>query len=100
MFPIVFLVLVGMWFERFVIIVTSLHRDYLPSSWRDYAPTWVDMSMLLGSFGFFFTLVLLFVRFAPVIAVAELKSALQPHPKSIRLLPRKLAGKKGERDAG
>ena len=89
MFPVVFLVLVGMWFERFVIIVSSLHRDYLPSSWRDYAPTWVDMSLLLGSFGFFFTLVLLFVRFAPVIAVSELKNALQPHPKRIHLLPLK-----------
>ena len=50
------LVNVGMWMERFVIIVASLSRDYLPSSWRMYVPTWVDLLMLLGSFGLFFTL--------------------------------------------
>ncbi len=78
MLPIVLLVNVGMWFERFVIVVTSLHRDYLPSSWDYYTPTWVDWGLLIGSFGFFFTLLLLFCRLAPTIAVAELKNAL-PH---------------------
>ncbi|PJB37838.1 MAG: hydrogenase [Deltaproteobacteria bacterium CG_4_9_14_3_um_filter_63_12] len=80
MVPIVILVNVGMWFERFVIIVTSLHRDYLPAAWGMYHPTWVDAGLLVGSFGLFFTLVLLFVRFLPTIAVSELKGAvLQKH---------------------
>jgi molybdopterin-containing oxidoreductase family membrane subunit len=78
MFPIVVLVNVGMWFERFVIIVTSLHRDYLPAAWGMYSPTVVELGLLLGSFGIFFTCLLLFVRFLPSIAVSELKGvALQ-----------------------
>jgi molybdopterin-containing oxidoreductase family membrane subunit len=64
---------VGMWFERFVIIVTSLHRDFLPSSWSDYAPTLVEIATLIGSFGLFFTCFLLFCRFLPMIAIAEVK---------------------------
>ncbi|MFA9477588.1 NrfD/PsrC family molybdoenzyme membrane anchor subunit [Phycisphaerales bacterium AB-hyl4] len=67
---------VGMWFERFVIIVTSLHRDFLPSSWAMYWPTWVDMGMLLGSFGLFFTLFLLFCKFLPMVAMAEVKTVM------------------------
>ncbi|MBK9967658.1 MAG: polysulfide reductase NrfD [Holophagales bacterium] len=70
------LVNVGMWFERFNIIVTSLHRDYLPSSWSYYTPTLVEMGILLGSFGLFFTCFLLFVRFAPVVAFHEVKLTL------------------------
>lgn len=72
----------GMWFERFVIIVSSLHQDYLPSAWRMYRPTLVDYGILLGSFGLFFTLVLLFARVLPVIATTEMKIVLpgsQPH---------------------
>ncbi len=69
-------VTVGMWFERFVIIVISLHQDYLPSSWRIYRPTLVDYGILLGSFGLFFTLVLLFARVLPVIATSEVKAML------------------------
>ena len=65
---------VGMWFERFVIIVTSLHRDYLPSSWASYNPTWVEGLTFFGTFGLFFTLFLLFTRVLPVIAIAEVKS--------------------------
>jgi len=75
-------VTVGMWFERFVIIVVSLHQDYLPSSWHNYTPTLVDYGILLGSFGLFFTLVLLFARVLPVIATTEMKAILpgaQPH---------------------
>jgi molybdopterin-containing oxidoreductase family membrane subunit len=64
---------IGMWFERFVIIVTSLHRDFLPSSWSDYAPTLVEIATLIGSFGLFFTCFLLFCRFLPMIAIAEVK---------------------------
>jgi molybdopterin-containing oxidoreductase family membrane subunit len=67
---------VGMWFERFVIIVTSLHRDYLPSSWADYAPTSIEIATLIGSFGLFFTCFLLFCRFVPVIAISEVKGVL------------------------
>jgi len=69
-------VTVGMWFERFVIIVVSLSQDYLPSAWRLYRPTMVDFAILLGSFGLFFTLVLLFARVLPVIATSEGKSIL------------------------
>ncbi len=65
---------IGMWFERFVIIVTSLHRDYLPSSWAMYSPTWVEYTTFIGTFGLFFTLFLLFTRVAPVVAIGEVKS--------------------------
>ncbi|SHI47529.1 quinol:cytochrome c oxidoreductase quinone-binding subunit 1 [Tangfeifania diversioriginum] len=65
---------IGMWFERFVIVVTSLHRDYLPSSWSMYKPTWVEVAIFLGTFGLFFTLFFLFIRIFPVIALAEVKS--------------------------
>ena len=70
------LVNVGMWFERFVIIVTSLHRDYLPSNWASYSPTLVELATLAGSFGLFFTLFFLFCRFLPVIAMGEVKGVL------------------------
>ncbi len=76
MFPVIILVNVGMWFERFVIVVTSLHRDYLPSSWDMYVPTWVDLGLLSGSFGLFLTLVLLFCRFLPAVAATEVKAIL------------------------
>ena len=66
-----------MWFERFVIIVTSLHRDYLPSSWAMFYPTWVDVGIFIGSIGLFFTLFLLFFRFLPSIAMAEVKLLLK-----------------------
>jgi len=69
-------VTIGMWFERFVIIVISLHQDYLPSAWRIYKPTVVDFGLLLGSFGLFFTLVLIFARVLPVIATTEVKGIL------------------------
>jgi len=69
---------VGMWFERFVIIVASLSRDFLPSSWGLFIPTKIDILMLLGSFGLFFMLFLLFCRYLPVVAMAEVKQVL-PH---------------------
>jgi molybdopterin-containing oxidoreductase family membrane subunit len=68
---------IGMWFERFVIIVTSLHRDYLPSSWVMFYPTWVDVGIYLFTFGLFFTLFLLFAKFFPVINMAEIKSIVK-----------------------
>jgi Ni/Fe-hydrogenase subunit HybB-like protein len=70
------LINVGMWFERFVIIVTSLHRDFLPSSWASYRPTVVEVSTLAGSFGLFFTCFLIFCRILPVIAMGEVKAVL------------------------
>jgi Ni/Fe-hydrogenase subunit HybB-like protein len=76
---------VGMWFERFVIVVTSLHRDYLPSAWSSYAPTSIEVATLVGSFGLFFTAFLLFCRFVPVIAVAEVKGVIgTPAPEAAR----------------
>ncbi|MCS6905657.1 MAG: NrfD/PsrC family molybdoenzyme membrane anchor subunit [Bacteroidia bacterium] len=68
---------IGMWFERFVIIVTSLHRDFVPGSWRDYVPTIIEFGILVGVFGIFFTLYLLFVRVFPVIAIAEVKAIMR-----------------------
>jgi len=68
---------IGMWFERFVIIVTSLHRDYLPSSWTMFSPTFVDIGIFIGTIGFFFVLFLLYARSFPVIAQAEVKTILK-----------------------
>jgi Ni/Fe-hydrogenase subunit HybB-like protein len=74
---------VGMWFERFVIIVTSLANDFLPSSWGYYSPTIVDIFTFLGTFGFFSVLFLLFVRFFPLMAIAEIKGITpQANPHS------------------
>jgi molybdopterin-containing oxidoreductase family membrane subunit len=64
---------IGMWFERFNIIVTSLHRDFMPSNWGMFSPTWVDILTFAGSFGLFMTLFLLFMKFLPVIAISEVK---------------------------
>ncbi len=72
---------IGMWFERFVIVITSLHRDYLPSSWDMYYPTFWDISLFLGSFGLFFTLFFLFIKFVPIVSIAEIKAVLpNAHP--------------------
>lgn len=82
-FLVAILVNVGMWFERFVIIVTSLHRDFLPSSWADYVPSWVEIATFVGSFGLFFTLFLIFCRVLPVIAISEVKGAAHlPRPEA------------------
>ncbi len=78
MFVVSILINVGMWFERFVIIATSLHRDYLPSSWGYFRPTAIDVFTFLGSLGLFLTLFLLFVRFLPMIAMSEVKGVLAP----------------------
>ena len=76
MFIVAVFVNVGMWFERFVIVVSSLSRDYLPSSWAYYKPTLVDGMILLGSFGFFFTFILLFTKALPVVSIAEVKAVV------------------------
>ena len=73
---------IGMWFERFVITVTSLANDFLPSSWGYYSPTFFDIATFLGSFGLFFTLFCLFVRYVPMVAIAEIKTVVpeaDPH---------------------
>ncbi len=81
MFAVSLLVNLGMWFERFVIVVGSLAQDYLPSSWDYFIPTWVDLLTLLGSFGLFLMLFLLFCRYLPMIAIAEVKSVMpEAHP--------------------
>ncbi|MEY2409406.1 MAG: hypothetical protein QOF48_2076 [Verrucomicrobiota bacterium] len=72
-FAISIVVNIGMWFERFVIIVTSLHRDYLPSNWAYYIPSWVDIWTYIGTMGLFMTFFLLFVRFLPFCNIAEVK---------------------------
>ena len=80
---------IGMWFERFVIVVSSLHRDFLPSSWGYYTPTFWDVATFIGSFGLFFTMFCLFARFLPIVAMAEVKNVLpgaNPHgdgPKAV-----------------
>ncbi len=82
MFAISIFVNIGMWFERFVIIVTSLHRDYVPSSWTYFRPSMFDISTFLGSFGLFFTFFLLFLRFLPAVAMSEVKGVMpqaDPH---------------------
>ncbi len=76
LFVISLVVSVGMWLERFVIIVTSLHRDFLPSNWAMYSPTVFDWSMFFGTIGFFFTLIFLFVRFLPIISIFEVRTLL------------------------
>jgi Ni/Fe-hydrogenase subunit HybB-like protein len=71
-----------MWFERFTIFVVSLHRDFLPSSWGMYYPTWVDVSTFVGTIGIFVTLFLLFIRFLPMVAISEVRSVMpeaDPH---------------------
>ena len=86
---------IGMWFERFVIIVTSLHRDYIPSSWAMFSPTMFDIGDYIFSFGFFFTCFFLFSKFLPVINMAELKGVIK---SSSEKLPQKVSGvAKGER---
>jgi Ni/Fe-hydrogenase subunit HybB-like protein len=71
-----FIVSIGMWLERFIIIPVSLHRDFLPSSWGMYAPTFWDWSMFIGTIGLFFTLLLLFIRFLPMISIFEMRTIL------------------------
>jgi molybdopterin-containing oxidoreductase family membrane subunit len=74
-----------MWFERFIIIVGGLHRDFLTSSWGMFYPTWVDIWTFVGTFGIFLSLFLLFIRFLPMIAMSEVKIVCR---KLIRITPR------------
>jgi Ni/Fe-hydrogenase subunit HybB-like protein len=80
LFGISLIVNVGMWLERFVIVITSLHRDFLPSSWGMYYPTWVDWAIYVGSIGLFLTLLFLFIRVLPMISIFEMRTIV-PSPK-------------------
>ncbi|MBV9874030.1 MAG: polysulfide reductase NrfD [Verrucomicrobia bacterium] len=88
----------GMWFERFVIFVISLTRDFLPSSWGMYYPTWVDIWTFIGTIGIFVTLFLLFIRFLPMVAISEVRSVL-PEADPHHVLPEPHTGTTVE-DAG
>jgi molybdopterin-containing oxidoreductase family membrane subunit len=76
LFVISLVVNVGMWLERFVIIVTSLHRDFLPSSWGMFRPTFWDWSTYIGTIGLFLSLLFLFLRFLPMISIFEMRTIL------------------------
>lgn len=76
MFIISIFVNIGMWFERFVITVTSLHRDFLPANWGMFDFTFFDIGAIVGSFGMFFTIFLIYIRTLPGISMAEVKPVL------------------------
>jgi molybdopterin-containing oxidoreductase family membrane subunit len=77
LFVVAVIVLIGMWLERFVIIVTSLHRDFLPSSWGMYSPTFWDWATLAGSLGLFACLMFLFLRLLPAISMSEMRELVE-----------------------
>jgi len=81
LFIVAVLVNVGMWFERFNIIVSSLAHEFMPNTWGDYSMTWVEYGILVGSFGLFFLLLLSFIKVLPGIALTEVKESM-PHPLS------------------
>ncbi|QJB34658.1 polysulfide reductase NrfD [Chitinophaga oryzae] len=90
---------IGMWFERFVIICTSLYRDYLPSSWSYYRPSWPEVGFYMGTFGLFFTCYFLFAKYFPVIAVAEIKSILKTSGENFKEGMEKYEGETAEQFA-
>ncbi|MGE3541221.1 MAG: NrfD/PsrC family molybdoenzyme membrane anchor subunit [Candidatus Tectimicrobiota bacterium] len=79
LFVVAMVVNVGMWLERFIIVVTSLHRDFLPSSWGMYSPTIWDWSLYVGTIGLFFALLFLFIRFLPMISIFEMRELVEEH---------------------
>jgi molybdopterin-containing oxidoreductase family membrane subunit len=84
MFTVSIFVNIGMWFERWVITVTSLHRDFLPSNWGQYAWSVYDTCILAGSFGMFLTIFLLYLRLFPAISIAEIKPVLHVGKEDIK----------------
>jgi molybdopterin-containing oxidoreductase family membrane subunit len=78
LFIISIIINIGMWYERFNIVVTSLSKDYLPSAWTTYSPTWIEVGIFVGTLGIFASGVLTFFRFLPMIAISEVKSVLKP----------------------
>jgi Ni/Fe-hydrogenase subunit HybB-like protein len=87
LFVLSILVNVGMWLERFVIVITSLHRDFLPTSWGMYYPTFWDLATLAGSLGLFFCLYFLFCRFLPVISIFEMRELVHSTARGVRPPP-------------
>ncbi|MBM3225581.1 MAG: hydrogenase, partial [Candidatus Tectomicrobia bacterium] len=79
LFVVAMAVNIGMWLERFIIVITSLHRDYLPSSWGMYSPTIWDWSLYVGTIGLFFALLFLFIRFLPMISIFEMRELVEEH---------------------
>jgi len=82
LFILSFTVNIGMWFERFVIVVPSLSHEFEPWQWTSYRPTWVDYGILCGSFGWFSMWFMLFIKQLPVIAIAEVKEIIPPRLKT------------------
>jgi molybdopterin-containing oxidoreductase family membrane subunit len=76
LFMVSIVVNIGMWLERFVIVITSLHRDFVPSSWGVYAPTQWDWAVLIGTIGFFVTLMFIFMRLLPAISIFEVREVI------------------------
>jgi molybdopterin-containing oxidoreductase family membrane subunit len=97
LFGIAVIVSIGMWLERFVIVVTSLHRDFLPSSWGMYSPTLWDWTTFLGTIGLFLALMFLFIRFLPMISIFEMRTLVpQAGPLAMQPIPEKsVAGEEG-----
>lgn len=78
---------IGMWFERYVIIVTSIHRDYIPAAWSMHFPSHIDIGVYVGTIGLFFVFFLLFARFFPVLALNEVKTILKGSGQSYKESP-------------
>jgi molybdopterin-containing oxidoreductase family membrane subunit len=95
LFVVALIVLVGMWLERYVIVVTSLHRDFLPSSWGMYSATFWDYATFIGTLGLFLMLLLLFIRFLPMISISEMQ-ALLPHVEEAQAVPPRSEPKPGD----
>ena len=100
MFVISIIVNIGMWFERFVIIATSLHRDFLPSSWGYFRPTFVDICTFIGTFGLFLTLFVFFTRFLPIIAIGEVKGMMAANAHEEHYLDEAVAASQGKEPVG
>jgi molybdopterin-containing oxidoreductase family membrane subunit len=92
LFILSFFINLGMWFERFVIIVPGLSHEYEPWQWTGYVPTFVDYSILIGSFGWFFMWFLLFIRQLPVLALSEIKEIVPPKLKRVHHHPPEAPG--------
>jgi molybdopterin-containing oxidoreductase family membrane subunit len=97
LFIISMIVSIGMWFERFIIIVTSLVREYDPAYWAMYYPTWVDWGILFGTIGFFSLLFLLFSRVLPVISIAEMRELVRHHGRHASFTEAAIASEPGRR---
>ena len=82
LFVISLVVNIGMWLERFIIVVTSLHRDFLPSSWGMYYPTRWDWATYTGTIGLFLTLLFLFLRYLPVISISEMRVLVEENEEN------------------